>query len=94
MVEDSIRDYEGRRVRLIQERREHIARHHGIDVSVDEIRAVLESPGLVVESPIDPEARLYYRLHERGRFEGKLTCVVVVVSGDDAFVATAMERTP
>lgn len=55
---------------------------------------MLESPGLVVESPIDPEARLYYRRHERGRFEGKLTCVVVVVSGDDAFVATAMERTP
>lgn len=32
---------------------------------------------------------MYYARHEHGRFEGKLTCVVVIVSADEAFVATA-----
>lgn len=69
MAGESIRDFEGRLIRITEERLGHIARHHGLDVNVAEIRKALEAPGLVVESRVDPDARLYYARREHGRFE-------------------------
>jgi hypothetical protein len=53
------------------------------------VEETLEGPEVVVQSFIDPEARLYYRFYHRTVVGGKYLCTVVKLRGDDAFVVTA-----
>ena len=53
------------------------------------VEETLRKPEVVIESPSDPLARLYYRFYHRTMVGGKHLCVVVKILGDDAFVVTA-----
>jgi hypothetical protein len=82
-------DYEGRTIRLSDERWRHIAEHPemaGLQKAVEE---TLREPEAVIQSASDPLARLYYRFYHRTTVGGKHLCVVVRVRQEDAFVVTA-----
>lgn len=85
----TFRDFEGRPIRLTEERRKHILSHRemsGLDASIGE---VLRTPGTVVQSRSDPEARLYYRYYLETAVGSKFLCVVTKITDRDAYVVTA-----
>ncbi len=85
----TLRDYEGRLIRLTEERWAHISEHPEIVEMGTAVEETLERPEVVVQSLSDPEARLYYRFYPRTLVGGKYLCAAVKVKGDDAFVVTA-----
>jgi hypothetical protein len=82
-------DYEGRSVRLTDERWRHIEEHPEMVGLGEAVAETLREPEVVIASPSDPLARLYYRFYHRTMVGGKHLCVVVKVREDDAFVETA-----
>ena len=82
-------DYEGRAVRLTDERLAHILEHPKMVGMEDKIEETLATPERVIESQSDPEARLYYRFYVGTRVGDKHLCVVVKLAQNDAFVLTA-----
>lgn len=82
-------DYEGRSIRLTDERLAHILEHPEMQGMEDRIDETVRSPHRVLESLSDPQARLYYRLYLGTRVGDKHLCVVVKVAENDAFVLTA-----
>ena len=85
----TLRDYEGRSVRLTDERWAHICEHPEMAGMGRAIAETLEAPEVVVQSVSDPEARLYYRFYYQTVVGGKYLCTLVKLKGDDAFVVTA-----
>jgi hypothetical protein len=84
-----LRDYEGRSIRLTDERLAHILEHPemvGMEAAIEE---ALVEPEAVVRSFSDEDAHLYYRFYVGTRVGDKYVCVVVKVVVDDAFVLTA-----
>lgn len=84
-----LEDYEGRQIRLTDERLAHILEHPemlGMEVRIEE---TLRSPERVLESLSDPAAKLYYRLYVATQVGDKYLCVVVKLAENDAFVLTA-----
>jgi hypothetical protein len=84
-----LHDYEGRTIRLTDERLKHILEHpemKHMDLAIEE---TLNSPERVVQSISDPEAHLYYRFYIGTWVGDKHLCVVVKVTQNDAFVLTA-----
>lgn len=84
------RDYQERRVRLTDERLEHIRARHpeliGIEYVIGE---TLNSPDSVVQDEDDEEVFIYRRWYT-GIYHGdKWVVVVVVIHPDDAFISTA-----
>ena len=84
-----LRDYEGREVRLTDERLAHILEHPEMGGLEDAIGETLARPQRVIQSLSDLQARLYYRYYVGTRVDDKYLCVVVKVVGADAFVLTA-----
>ena len=84
-----LEDYRGRKIRLTDERLNHIREHPEIVGMLNEISRTLADPQEVVQSLGDPEAHLYYRFYFGTRVGDKYFCVVVKVMGEDAFVLTA-----
>ena len=84
-----LRDYEGRTIRLTDERLAHILEHPEMQGMEDRIGETLLRPERVLESLSDPQARLYYRLYVATRVGDKHLCVVVKLADNDAFVLTA-----
>jgi hypothetical protein len=82
-------DYEGRAVRLTDERWRHIEEHPEMAGTREAVAETLREPEVVIQSASDPLARLYYRFYHRTIVGGKHLCVVVKVRQDDAFVVTA-----
>jgi hypothetical protein len=82
-------DYEGRRVRLTEERLAHIREHPELERNADKIGETLARPDVVVRSRSDAEARLYYKHYTALSIGDKYLCVVVKFKGADAFVVTA-----
>lgn len=82
-------DYEGRRIRLSDERYTHILEHPEMTRMPDTIGEVVTHPERVVESIVDRSVRLYYRLYEQTMVGRKHVCVVVKITNEDAFVLTA-----
>lgn len=82
-------DYEGRSVRLTDERLVHILEHPEMVGMESRIEATLAEPEQVIESLSDPDAHLYYRFYVGTRVGDKHLCVVVKLAQDDAFVLTA-----
>jgi len=85
----AVRDFEGRLIRLTEERWAHISEHPEMAGMRRAVEETLEGPEVVVQSFSDPEARLYYRFYHRTVVGGKYLCAVVKLRGDDAFVVTA-----
>ena len=82
-------DYQGRAVRLTEERRKHILLHRemvGMEPAMEE---TVRAPQLVIRSRSDASASLSYRFYRRTRVGDKWLCVVVKIGEDDAFVVTA-----
>jgi len=82
-------DYEGKRIRLTDERLAHILEHPEMRGMEDWITQTLRNPETVLESLSDPQARLYYRFHVGTRVGDKHLCVAVKLEQNDAFVLTA-----
>ena len=85
----TLTDYEGRAIRLTDERLAHILEHpemHGMEGRIEE---TVKRPEKVFESLGDPQARLYYRHYLGTRVGDKHLCVAVKVADNDAFILTA-----
>jgi hypothetical protein len=85
----SLPDYEGRAVRLTDERLAHIREHPEMAELEAAIEETLARPARVVQSLSDLQAQLYYRWYVGTAVGDKYLCVVVKVVGNDAFVLTA-----
>ncbi len=88
-----ISDYEGRQIRLTDERLAHIFQQHPymmeMEYAIDE---TLEDPDAVVASNTNPNARIYYRWYPQTAVGAKYVTVVVIIDLNDAFVASAYAR--
>ena len=82
-------DYEGRAIRLTEERWKHISEHPEMAGMREALEETLRAPEVVQESMSNPAARLYYRFYHRTMVGGKYLCVVVKLADEDAFVVTA-----
>lgn len=85
----TFKDYEGRAIRLTDERLAHILEHPEMHGMEDRITETLVRPERVLESLSDAQARLYYRMYVATRVGAKHLCVVVKMADNDAFVLTA-----
>ncbi len=82
-------DYQGKPVRLTDERLGHIKEHPemvNMDAALEE---TLSRPQLVIRSGTDISASLNYRYYYGTLVGDKWLCVVVKYGVDDAFVLTA-----
>ena len=82
-------DFEGRPVRLTDERREHILEHPEMAGMENALADTLADPQLVIRSRTDETAILNYRYYLRTLVGGKWLCVVVKYNDGDALVLTA-----
>jgi hypothetical protein len=82
-------DFEGRWVRLTEERLAHILEHPEMRGMERRIAETVSDPEKVLESLSDPQARLYYRYYVGTAVGDKHLCVAVKVEDNDAFVLTA-----
>jgi len=82
-------DYEGRAIRLTDERWRHISEHPEMARMREALEETLRAPEVVNESTSDPAARLYYRFYHRTIVGGKYLCAVVKLAKEDAFLVTA-----
>jgi hypothetical protein len=85
----TLKDFQGRIIRLTDERLRHILEHPEMSDMADAIEETLAQPEKVIQSLSDPEAELYYRFYFGTRVEDKYLCVVVKVRRADAFILTA-----
>lgn len=83
------RDFEGRVVRLTEERWAHIREHPEMVAMEGAIAQTLATPEIVIRSLADPKAHLYHRFYIGTRVGDKYLCVVVKLHDDEAFVLTA-----
>jgi hypothetical protein len=82
------KDYQGRDVRLTDERLRHILEHPemaNLEVALEE---TLRRPQYVIQSQVDPSAELSYRFYIGTQVGDKWLCVVVKYYPNDAFVVT------
>jgi hypothetical protein len=82
-------DFQGLRVRLTDERLEHILEHPEMTGSERAIEETVRSPERVLESLFDSSVRLYYRFYRGTAVGDKHLCVVVKTVEGDAFILTA-----
>ena len=82
-------DFQGRPVRLTDERRQHILEHPEMAGMESALAETLRDPQLVIRSQTDETATLDYRYYSRTLVGGKWLCVVVKYGDADAFVLTA-----
>ena len=84
-----LQDYQGQDIRLTDERLAHILEHPEMAGMERAIAETLLHPQKVLQSLSDIETRMYHRLYAGTMVGDKYLCVVVKVSGIDAFVLTA-----
>ncbi len=84
-----LHDYEGRVIRLTNEREKHISEHPEMRPMIQAIEETLTNPERVIQSMSDPEAHLYYRFYIGTQVGDKYLCVIVKVREADAFILTA-----
>ncbi len=82
-------DFQGPSVRLTDERLAHILGHAEMAGMEAVIGETLLRPQRVVQSVSDPLARQYYRFYFATMVGNKYVCVVVKLTGADAFVLAA-----
>lgn len=82
-------DYQGKNVRLTDERLAHILEHPEMTDMERAMKETLRDPELVVRSKADDTANLNYRYYYGTKVGDKWLCIVVKYVSDDAFVLTA-----
>jgi hypothetical protein len=83
-----LKDYQGRDVRLTDERLRHILEHPEMAKLEVALQETLRRPQYVIQSQVDPTAELSYRFYIGTRVGDKWLCVVVKYDLNDAFVVT------
>ena len=84
-----VQDYNGRDVRLTEERLQHILEHPEMSNMENALEETLRNPQLVIQSRCDEMATLNYRYYFGTKVGDKWLCVVVKYGDEDAFVLTA-----
>jgi len=79
-----LRDYEGRAIRLTDERLVHIQRRPEMVGQETKIAETLANPDAVIKGRDDPSIWLYHKLYEHTRVSRKYMLVVVKVLAEDA----------
>jgi hypothetical protein len=82
-------DYQGCKIRLTDERKQHILDHPEMAEMESAIELALTNPEIVRRSNTDNTVYLYYRYHEGTSVGDKWLCVVVKYLENDAFIITA-----
>lgn len=82
-------DYQGRPIRLTDERLQHILAHAEMVEMEPAIELALRNPEIVRRSNTDSTVHLYYRYHKNTIVGDKWLCVVVKYLETDAFIITA-----
>ena len=82
-------DYDGREIRLTDERLAHIERRPEMNAQVERIEETLQHPDDVRVSEQDATVHLYHRRYEETPVTEKILLVVVKVETDSSFVITA-----
>jgi len=79
-----------RRIRLTDERQEHIESDHPeMSDQIAKVRETLLNPDIIIRSKTDPEAELFYRHYNTTPVTKKYLCVVVKSIIEDLFIITA-----
>jgi bifunctional N-acetylglucosamine-1-phosphate-uridyltransferase/glucosamine-1-phosphate-acetyltransferase GlmU-like protein len=84
-----LKDYQGRVVRLTQERLYHILEHPEMQDQEARISETLLMPDSVILSHNGAQVKLYHKLYTQTPVTQKYLMVVVKILQDDAFVITA-----
>jgi hypothetical protein len=84
-----LKDYQGRDIRLTEERLRHILEHPEMADLESALEHTVRQPQYVIQSRTDPEAALNYRFYVGTKVRDKWLCVVVKYAANDAFVVTA-----
>jgi len=84
-----LKDFQGRHIRLTDERLKHILEHPEMRGLASRIKETLADPFKVIQSASDAQVKLYYRYYFATLVGDKYLCVVVKTREDDAFVLTA-----
>jgi hypothetical protein len=83
-------DVLNRRIRLTDEREEHIKTDHPeMSGQMEKVRETLFTPDQIVRSRTDPAVELFYRPYDVTPVTEKYLCVVVKVGAGDAFIVAA-----
>ncbi len=82
-------DYQGRQVRLTDERLRHVLEHAEMVNMEHALEETLRNPQLVIRSTADATSNLNYRYYYGTVVGDKWLCVVVKYEQTDAFVLTA-----
>jgi hypothetical protein len=78
-----------RRIRLTDERQEHIESDHPeMSDQIAKVRETLLNPDIIIRSKTDPEAELFYRHYNTTPVTKKYLCVVVKSIIEDLFIIT------
>ncbi len=84
-----LKDYQGRELRLTDERLQHILEHPEMANLETALEETLRQPQFVIQSRTDSAAELSYRFYVGAKVGDKWLCVVVKYAVNDAFVVTA-----
>ena len=84
----TFKDFEGKSIRLTEERLRHILDHPEMRDKIESIAETLKRPQIVVESLSDPKAHLYYRYYLGTGVGDKYLCAIVKIKNGDAFLLT------
>ena len=83
-------DLFGRRIRLTQERNDHIKDFHPeMKRQLAKIKQTLLVPNKVIRSKSDKDVQLFYKFYEKTPVKNKFLCVVVKAVKNDYFILTA-----
>ncbi|MEM1280110.1 MAG: hypothetical protein AAGG53_08880 [Cyanobacteria bacterium P01_H01_bin.152] len=82
-------DYQGRQIRLTNERLQHILEHPEMASMEQAILTALTNPEVVKQSRTDTAVYLYYLYRQATLVGDKWLCVVVKYLATDAFIITA-----
>ncbi|KPL04575.1 MAG: hypothetical protein AMJ73_04120 [candidate division Zixibacteria bacterium SM1_73] len=84
------KDIHNRRIRLTDERQEHIEVDHSeMSGQTDKIHDTLLNPETVVRSRTDPDVELFYQHYDNTPITEKYLCVVIKALVKDLFIITA-----
>lgn len=89
MANQILLDVLGNKIRLTDERRNHILQHAELTGHFDWLAETLAGPEKIIQSTQDENAHLYYAYKRQSAVGDKWLCVVVKFSAEDAFVVTA-----
>lgn len=82
-------DHRGRKIRLTDERRDHILEHPEMATQIDRIGETLTSPERIIATHLDENVHVYHRYYDKTPVTSKYLHVAVKITPDDAFIVTA-----